>query len=123
MLSYQATNDKALLSRLSSEIFNKPYYMDTGFVLYHEATPIGISALKITPSESVVIEIGVLKEFRGKGYGDYFTRALLNNLSYVSKTIKINYRHDYFVKFGFSETNSGMEILSGNLTFPCKCKN
>lgn len=121
MLSFTATNDKGLLDRLSEEIFLKKFPAEVGFVLCEDDEPIGVARINILPTVSVIELVGVIGAFRKKGYGDFFTRSLMNALSNVSEVIEIGYESDYYLKFGFERGGKGMKIDSRNLVFPSKC--
>ena len=122
MLRYTATNDKKLLDKLSFSIFEEPFNGEVGYVVFDDDTPLGVARLIVTPDKSVLKSIGILPEYRGKRFGDFFTRSLINAVSYVTDVIEIAYKSDYFKKFGFTEGDSGMVIIADNLTFPCECK-
>ncbi len=121
MLTFTATNDKKLLDALSESIFGSPFGAEVGFVLYDEESALGVARLTVTPELSVLEKIGIKEEFRGKRYGDFFTRSLLNGASYASEEIEIAYVDDYFIKFGFVKGGRGMKIKSEKLVFPCEC--
>ncbi|NLT18275.1 MAG: hypothetical protein BWX72_00877 [Firmicutes bacterium ADurb.Bin080] len=121
MLSVAGTNDKNILDRLSLEIFGKKFDGGVGYVLCESGTEIGIAKLKVNPENSAINSIGILPSYRKKGYGDFFTRALLNVLSGVSEYITIDYSEDYFLQFGFMNSEKGMIIKSSDIVFPHKC--
>lgn len=121
MLSFTATNDGNLLNGLSKRIFGEEFGAEVGFVLYDGEKPVGVARLTVSPEKSVLKKIGVVSECRGRRYGDFFTRSLLNAASGVSEVLEIAYKSDYFKKFGFEEGKDGMTIKSENLTFPCEC--
>ena len=122
MLALQPSTDKLLLNKLSSAIFAKEFNGDTGFVLYLKSEPIGVAKIKVAPDVSYIIELGIINEERGRGYGDFFTRSLLNALSFVSDKIAVSYVSGYFNKFGFKQNGTEMIIDAENLVFPKKCE-
>ena len=122
MLRYTATNDKKLLNTLNNAIFGEDFAEEVGYVLYDDDLPLGVARMTVTPDKTVLERIGILKEYRGKRIGDFFTRSLINTVSYATDVIEIAYKSDYYKKFGFTEGGSGMTIVADNLTFPCECK-
>ncbi|MFW5780705.1 MAG: GNAT family N-acetyltransferase [Bacillota bacterium] len=116
MLNMIPTNDKKLLDNMSNTIFSRPFKGDIGYVFYVDEKEVGFAKLNIGETSSIVA-IGILPEFRKKGYGDFFTRSILFRLSQIAKIIKINYIDDYFLKFGFKNKVNYMEIESKDLKF------
>lgn len=121
MLQYFATNDKKQLDEIMQDIFGKDFPGKVGYVLSYENKVIGIAKVSVTPEESHIEFVGISKLYRKKGLGDFFTRSLMNTLSYVSKVIIIEYVADYYLKFGFTEKNKKMVINSKDIVFPSKC--
>lgn len=121
MLSVVGISDKDILNTLSLEIFGENFEGGVGYVLYESGRAIGIARLTVAPEKSVIHCIGILPLYRNSGYGDFFTRSILNVLSSVSEHITINYRGDYFLQFGFNNSEEGMGIKSSNIVFPHKC--
>lgn len=122
MLSIDATNDKELLDGLSQRIFGKPYNGGAGFVLYSDDKPAGIARITVEDDVAYLQNIGIVPEERGKGYGDFITRALMNNLSQVVRRIVAVSVCNYFLKFGFEQIDGRMEIDSKDIVFPRKCQ-
>lgn len=122
MLSLGASNDKNLLNKLHNAIFGCDLVGDVAYLLYFEDEPIGIAKLRVTPEEMHVQEVGLVKEYRGKGYGDFFTRSLMNIFIDVTDHIYADYIDDYFLKFGFVQSGDVMVVESDKLTFPRKCQ-
>lgn len=122
MLRIEPTNDKELLDRLSRAIFDADFDGNVGFVLYLDDDAIGVCRAIITPVKSAIDFIGVLPESRKKGYGDFFTRVMLDNLTRVSEKVAINYESEYYLKFGFRQHKGTMEITSADIVFPSECK-
>lgn len=121
MLKFFATNDKKQLDDLYMEIFKEVFPGNVGYVLLFDEKCIGVAKIITTPSISHIEKVGIIPSYRGKGFGDFFTRALMNTLSNVSKTIVINYLSDYFLKFGFVKENDKMSVNSTDIVFPSKC--
>lgn len=122
MIRIEPTNDTELLNSLSKKIFGKEFDGKVGFVLYYKEEAAGIAALKINEEEATIKYIGIVPELRCMGLGDFFTRSLMNNLSYVTKTIKAGYVSPYYEKFGFRRQGGEMIIESKDIVFPSKCK-
>lgn len=121
MLSIDATNDKELLDNLSLRAFGKNFDGKAGFVLFIDSQPIGVAKVTATDNIASISQIGVVPEERGKGYGDFFTRALMHNLSNASEKIVVESVCNYFLKFGFEQQANKMVIDSKDLVFPRKC--
>ncbi|MBR2481180.1 MAG: GNAT family N-acetyltransferase [Clostridia bacterium] len=122
MLSLGASNDKILLNQLHNAIFGCDIVGDVGYLLYIGDEPIGVAKLKVTPDEMHILEVGILENYRGKGYGDFFTRSLMNIFIDVTDYIFSDYVDDYFLKFGFVQKDDVMVVESDKLTFPRKCQ-
>ena len=122
MLSLGASNDKILLNQLHNAIFGCDIVGDVGYLLYIGDEPIGVTKLKVTPDEMHILEVGILENYRGKGYGDFFTRSLMNIFIDVTDYIFSDYVDDYFLKFGFVQKDDVMVVESDKLTFPRKCQ-
>ena len=122
MLSLGASNDKILLNQLHNAIFGCDIVGDVGYLLYIGDEPIGVAKLKVTPDEMHILEVGILENYRGKGYGDFFTRSLMNIFIDVTDYIFSDYVDDYFLKFGFVPKDDVMVVESDKLTFPRKCQ-
>ncbi|HQC54480.1 MAG TPA: GNAT family N-acetyltransferase [Clostridia bacterium] len=122
MINLTATNDKKILDDLSKKIFGAPFDGGVGYVLQLDDETVGVAKVIVNPDVSTIVSIGLLKEHRGKGYGDFFTRVLLNVLSEVSAYIVVGYRSNYFTQFGFKESFDEMFIKSKDIVFPAKCQ-
>ena len=122
MLSLGASNDKKLLNELHNAIFGTDIVGDVGYLLYIQDEPVGIAKLEVTPEEMRIISVGLLEKYRGKGYGDFFTRSLMNIFIDVTDYIVSEYVDDYFLKFGFVTRGDVMVVESEKLTFPRKCQ-
>ncbi len=121
MISFGATNDKRVLDALHNAIFGVPIEGDVGYVLDVDGVPAGVAKLKVTPEESHIVRVGILPKLRGRGYGDFFTRSLMNVLIDVTDRIVADYVSDYYLKFGFTEENGTMSIDPEKLVFPHSC--
>ena len=65
----------------------------------------------------------VLEEFRGKGFGDFLTRSMMNSFTLANIGVCIDYAddNDYFGKFGFKKTEKGLYVSPEDIVFPSKC--
>lgn len=122
MISLGATNDKTLNDKLHTAIFSAPLDGDVGYVLNVDGVPAGIAKLIVTPEESHIVRVGILPKLRGKGYGDFFTRSLMNVLIDVTDKIVVDYVSDYYLKFGFVREGDKMVIDAEKLVFPRQCR-
>lgn len=121
MLSIDATNDKELLDALSIDALGKNFDGNAGFVLFCDNLPIGVAKVTARDNVAFISNIGVVPQERGKGYGDFFTRALMHNMSNASEKIVVLSVCDYFKQFGFELDQGRMIIDSKDLVFPRKC--
>lgn len=121
MLNLDATNDLTLLNTLHNAIFGNDIQGKVGYVFYVDGVPAGVAKLDIDATSATLREVGILKGFRGKGYGDFFTRSLMNCCIDITDVIYA-YKDDYFLKFGFTEDGERMRVDSDKLTFPHACK-
>lgn len=122
MISFGATNDKRVLDRLHEAIFSSPLDGSVGYVLDVDGVPAGIAKLRVTFEESHIVRVGILPGFRGRGYGDFFTRSLMNVLIDVTDRIIVDYASDYYLKFGFAREGDHMVIDPEKLVFPRACR-
>ncbi|MDD3946480.1 MAG: GNAT family N-acetyltransferase [Clostridia bacterium] len=121
MLTIEPTNDKILLDELSRSIFGKALDGSVGFVLFCDETPVGMAHIMANDEVCYLRDIGIVPEERGKGYGDFLTRALLHNLSSVCRRIVVEPPCNYYLQFGFQLQNGKMTADGKDLTFPHKC--
>ena len=122
MISFTATNNKVLLNKLYNAVFGSDIPGDVGYVLVVDGIPCGVAKLSVTESVSHIHTVGILPKLRGKGYGDFFTRSLMNVLIDVTDEIVIDYPASYFLQFGFRRDGDEMRIASEDLVFPKKCQ-
>ena len=101
MLSLGASNDKTLLNKLHNAIFGVDMVGDVGYLLYLGDQAIGLARLRVNEDEMHILAVGILEEHRGKGYGDFLTRSLMNVFIDVTDRIYADYVDEYFLKFGF----------------------
>ena len=121
MISFGATNDKRVLDALHNAIFGTPIEGDVGFVLDVDGKPAGIAKLKVTPEESHIVRVGVMPKLRGKGYGDFFTRALVFKFMQSGSDIVAPCVCDYYKKLGFTQDGGEMRVAPEKVVFPSAC--
>jgi len=122
MINLTATNDKKILDGLSNKIFGVPFDGGVGYILQLDEEAVGVAKVIVNPDVSTIVSIGVLKEHRRKGYGDFFTRVLLHVLSQVSAYLVVGYKSKYFTQFGFKDSFDEMFMKSKDIVFPSKCQ-
>ena len=71
MLKFAATNDKALLDKLSLAATGVPFDGTVGYVLTLNDVGIGVAKLKVSPEVSTIVSVAVVPELRGRGLGDF----------------------------------------------------
>lgn len=121
MLEMYPSADAAINSELSKTLFSRQPLTGVSFVLTAEGKTVGLMELRLPPSGNGILSVGILPEFRGKGYGDFFTRAALLRLSETGEEIRIAYASEYYLKFGFRQCGKEMILKSKDLYFPHEC--
>jgi GNAT superfamily N-acetyltransferase len=105
--------DEQVRCNLQNEIFNKrnrvplvlkdifydemqSYYYDDGvFILYENKVPIGIGQIIYENSVAVLVNFGITKEHRWKGYGQYFLNYIIKfMIEKREKKITLRVDHD-----------------------------
>ncbi len=85
--------------------------------------PSGVCMMRYSDKNRVRLEwVGVIPEVRGRGYGDFLTRASINKVIDISEYIEINGVDEYYEKFGFEKKGNIMIAESKKIVFPSKCK-
>lgn len=121
MLEMYPSADAAFNSELSKTLFLRKPLTGVSFVLTAEGKTVGLMELRLPPNGNGILSVGILPEFRGKGYGDFFTRAALLRLSETGEEIRIAYASEYYLKFGFRQCGKEMILKSKDLYFPHEC--
>ncbi len=123
MFGVVAVSDVEVLTKLAKECGGEYLPNCTlNTVLIVGDIPCGICMMRYTTSQKIRLEwVGVREDMRGKGYGDFLTRASINKAIDISKFIEIGYVDDYFLKFGFTKEGDVMSIESEKVFFPSKC--
>lgn len=122
MLNLQLTEDIELIDSIFNSLKKEKPDNVSFAVLFANKTPVGITAFYI--ADTIHIKgIGVLPEERGKGYGDFISRVIVNMLSGYGNDIIVDYKSNYFYKFGFTDIEGDkMLVRVKDLKFPSKCK-
>lgn len=121
MLEMYPSADAKLNSKLTKTLFSREPLSGVSFVLTAEGKNVGLMELRLPPNGNGILSVGILPEFRGKGYGDFFTRAALLRLSETGEEIRIAYASEYYLKFGFRQCGKEMILKSKDLYFPHEC--
>lgn len=118
-----AVNDTEVLEKLAKECggeYNPECTLN--MVLIVGERPCGVSMMRYVDGKRIRLEwVGITSDMRGKGFGDFLTRASINKAIDISDYIEISYVDEYFLKFGFKELGNIMQIESKKVVFPSKC--
>lgn len=121
MINLELAEDNSLIDSMFDSLKVEKPENAVFAVVKCDKTPVGIAAFYY--SDTVHIKgVGILEEFRSKGYGDFTTRVLLSRLADYGKEIIVDYVSDYFYKFGFNKKGGVMSVFPDKLIFPSKCK-
>lgn len=82
----------------------------------------GIASARFIEKTVRITYVGLIKEARGKGYGDFLTRSMINKVMDLSDAVEVNVVDDYFIKFGFKVLGNIMRADSKSIVFPSKCQ-
>lgn len=122
MLTLEYCEDKALLSDLHGRIFGGEAPA-AGVVLRADGKPCGVACYALEEGGVRIKEVGVLQEERGKGYGDFFTRALVFKFMQSGMDIFADGVCGYYKNLGFWEDGrGGMRVSPDRVVFPSSCK-
>ena len=89
--------------------------------LYEDESLIGAAHVTFMPDTAVLEGVYVTPSRRGYGLGDFLTRATMDAYTRSLPLFRVAYVSEYFGKFGFTEKDGGMEIVSENIRFPSHC--
>lgn len=119
-----AIDDEVVLEKIYKECgytFDKSYTMNLLFILGDR--PSGVASARYVDKDIVRVEfVGLIEEAKGKGYGDFLTRSIINKVMDLCKVVEINSTSEYFEKFGFERSDNLMISESKKIVFPSKCK-
>lgn len=118
-----AIDDEVVLEKIYKECgyaFDKSYTMNLLFILGDR--PSGVASARYVDKDIVRVEfVGLIEEAKGKGYGDFLTRSIINKVMDLCKVVEINSTSEYFEKFGFERSDNLMISESKKIVFPSKC--
>ena len=96
-----------------------PAGIDVG--LFADGLLIGAARVSFGEDSARLEAVCLLTEFRGRGLGDFLTRAVMDAYTRSLPFFSVSYKSDYFLKFGFAENAEGMTIKSEEIRFPSHC--
>ncbi|MBQ2715116.1 MAG: hypothetical protein IJF76_05765 [Clostridia bacterium] len=119
-----AIDDVEVLEKISAECnhkFDRSCTMNLLFILGDR--PSGVGCARYLSSDTIRIEfVGLIEGARGKGFGDFLTRSMINKVMDLCKVVEVNSKSEYFLKFGFELVGDVMRAKSEKIVFPSKCK-
>ena len=121
MLHVKPVIDDSCESFLRSEGVKTSYAEGVDVALYEDEALIGAAHIAFLPDTALLAGVYVTPTRRGKGYGDFLTRAVMDAYTRSLPLFKVAYHSDYFLKFGFTEAEDGMQIKSEEIRFPSQC--
>ena len=121
MLHVKPIIDDSCERFLRSEGVETSYGEGVDVALYEDETLIGAAHVSFLPDCALLEGVYVTPAKRGIGLGDFLTRATMDAYTRSLPFFRVAYISEYFVKFGFSEKDGGMEIASEAIKFPSYC--
>ena len=121
MLHVKPVIDESCDAFLRSEGVEAAYHAGVDVALYEEEALIGAAHLSFQTDTAVLEGVYVTPSRRGFGFGDFLTRAVMDAYTRSLPLMKVAYKSDYFLKFGFTEVEDGMMIKSEEIKFPSHC--
>jgi len=121
MLHVKPIIDDSCERFLRSEGVKTSYGEGVDVALYEDETLIGAAHVSFLPDCALLEGVYVTPAKRGIGLGDFLTRATMDAYTRSLPFFRVAYISEYFVKFGFSEKDGGMEIASEAIKFPSYC--
>lgn len=122
MLSLIYSEDKNINCTLIDAIFDGVELDGFSVLLLEDGLAIGIATVALQGLLPVIKRVGILSDYRGKGYGDFFMRSLFFMLSEQSGGVAVSWSHKYFDKFGFKQVEGLNFVSKEDLIFPSYCK-
>lgn len=89
-----------------------------------DGVDVGVLTFTIAPDLNAHIKaVFVLDEYRGKGFGDFLTRSMMNSFTLANMGVYVDYedKNDYYSKFGFCQSDKGLYVAAEDIVFPSKC--
>ena len=120
MLTVEWCEDKKILDSLSLAALGRPAAAESGAVLAVDGNKCGVAFFTLD-SDIHISAVGVLPEYRGKGYGDFFTRVLLYKFMFYKKDIVVDCVDGYYTKLGFKQDGESMRASCDDIVFPSYC--
>ena len=121
MLHVKPVIDDSTEKFLAAEKVAVNYSAGVDVALYEEERLIGAAHVAFGEDSAVLEGVYVTPARRGFGFGDFLTRAVMDAYTRSLPLFKVAYKSDYFLKFGFHESEDGMVINSEEIVFPSHC--
>ncbi len=121
MLHVKPVIDDSCEAFLLAEGVETSYDEGVDVALYEEEKIIGAAHVSFLPDAALLEGVYVTPSRRGLGLGDFLTRATMDAYTRSLPLFRVAYVDDYFLKFGFTEKDGGMEIASEAIRFPSHC--
>lgn len=121
MLTLEYCEERTLLDKLHEEIFGGKCSESFGVVLRADGVPCGLALYRLQEGAVRLEKVGVLRGERGKGYGDFFTRALIFKFMQSGSDIVAPCVCDYYKKLGFTQDGGEMRVAPEKVVFPSAC--
>ncbi len=123
MFSAVALSDNFVAKKITLEcggIYDESNTMHLVFILENSVS--GIASAKYVGGAIRITFVGLVDKARGKGFGDFLTRSMINKVMDIADVVEIDSTSDYFVKFGFTRQENVMVCKSKDIIFPSKCR-
>ena len=121
MLHIKPIIDDSCEAFLRAEGVQTSYGEGVDVALYEQEKLIGAAHVSFLPDTALLEGVYLTPARRGFGFGDFLTRAVMDAYTRSLPFFKVGYKSDYFLKFGFQESEDGMIIRSEEITFPSQC--
>ncbi len=122
MLSLIYSDDSKINGLLNDAIFGDVAPDGFTVLLLEDGNALGIAYVTLDGVLPIIQRVGILPDFRNKGYGDFFMRSLFFMLSEQSGGVAVGWSHVYFEKFGFKPVDGLLFVSKEDLVFPSYCK-
>lgn len=121
MLTLEYCEDEKLKGAMAEELFPGEK-VGSAVVLRADGVPCGLAEYALEGDCVRIKKVGVIKSERGKGYGDFFTRALVLKFMRSGMDIAADCESEYFQNLGFKrDGKGGMRVSPGEVVFPSQC--
>lgn len=101
-------------------VYNDNNTMHLVFILEDRVS--GIASARYNGRAIRIDYVGLVESTRGKGFGDFLTRSIINKVMDLAEVVEVNSTSDYFLKFGFKKVGDIMVAKSSDIVFPSICK-